>query len=47
MGSFSFAEPVPVWLDYWTLYPTPGGAFRTYEDNYGYDAVIEDNLKKI
>ena len=47
MGSFSFTEPVPVWLDYWTLYPTPDGAFRVYEDNYGYDAVIEDNLKNI
>lgn len=47
ISSIGLPQPIPVWLDYWTLYPTLRGSFRSYEDKYGYDKVIEEGLKKI
>lgn len=47
VNNIGLSKPVPVWLDYWTLYPTLHGGFQTYEDKYGYDKVIEEGLGKI
>jgi murein L,D-transpeptidase YcbB/YkuD len=47
MPSFSYDRPVPVWIDYWTLYPTPKGTLQSFSDPYGYDKVIEKNLDEI
>lgn len=44
MPSFSYSTPVELWLDYWTLYPTPDGQMESHPDNYGYDRVIEKIL---
>ena len=44
LGSISLPKPVPVWLDYWTLYPTPQGQLQAFSDKYGYDKVIEKLL---
>lgn len=44
LSRFDFPTPIPVWLDYWTLYPTPGGTLATHPDKYGYDKVIEKIL---
>lgn len=44
---FSYDTPVPVWLDYWTLYPSPGGVLQSFGDPYGYDKVIEKKLDEI
>ena len=41
LGYFTYDNPIPVWLDYWTLYPDPHGSLETHPDNYGYDRVIE------
>ena len=44
MPSFAYQTPVNLWLDYWTLYPTPDGHMESHPDNYGYDRVIEKIL---
>ena len=41
MPSFSYDRPVPLWLDYWTLYPNTKGQLEAYADSYGYDRAIE------
>lgn len=41
LGRFTYDNPIPLWLDYWTLYPTPYGSLEAYPDNYGYDRVIQ------
>ncbi|MBQ8050881.1 MAG: L,D-transpeptidase family protein [Bacteroidaceae bacterium] len=47
LGGFNYDRPVPVWLDYWTLYPNPKGALLSYPDSYGYDGVIEKKLNAL
>lgn len=47
LGGFNYDRPVPVWLDYWTLYPTPKGALLSHPDSYGYDAVVEKKLNAL
>lgn len=47
LSRFSYDEAVPVWLDYWTLYPTPRGALQAFGDPYGYDKVIEKKLDEL
>ncbi len=44
LGRIDLPKPVPVWLDYWTLYPSPDGQLQSYDDMYGYDKVIENLL---
>lgn len=40
-------EPnIPVWLDYYTLYPTPTGELREHPDTYKYDKEIETLLNQ-
>ncbi len=47
IGSIGYSSPVPVWLDYWTLYPTPHGTLQTHPDRYGYDRALEKELNRI
>ncbi|MBQ8969011.1 MAG: L,D-transpeptidase family protein [Bacteroidaceae bacterium] len=44
LSRFDFPTPIPVWLDYWTLYPTPEGTLASHSDKYGYDQAIEKVL---
>lgn len=47
MKSHTFKPAIPVYLDYYTLYPSPkDGKLNTYPDNYGYDKEIEKILKQ-
>ncbi len=41
LSRFTYDNPIPLWLDYWTLYPNLHGSLETFPDNYGYDRVIE------
>lgn len=42
MKVFSYKPSIPVYLDYYTLYPDPKtGELISHEDNYGYDKEIE------
>ena len=47
LGGFNYERPVAVWIDYWTLYPTPKGKLQPHPDSYGYDKVIEKKLDAI
>jgi len=44
LGRINYPEPIPVWLDYWTLYPDTRGQLQSHPDKYGYDEVIEKIL---
>lgn len=44
LSSIGLSSSIPVWLDYWTLYPAPNGTLLTHPDKYGYDEVIEKAL---
>ena len=47
MSSYSFSPSIPVYLDYYTLYPEPlGGNLKEHADNYGYDKEIEKILQQ-
>ena len=44
MNSYAFKPRVPVYIDYFTLYPDSAGVFRSYDDVYGYDGPLKDAL---
>ncbi|MCF0198273.1 MAG: L,D-transpeptidase family protein, partial [Bacteroidaceae bacterium] len=44
LHSLSFRRPVPLWIDYYTLYPDADGTLREHPDTYGYDQVIANAL---
>lgn len=45
--SYSYNPTVPVYLDYYTLYPNPlTGELETHDDNYGYDKELEKILEQ-
>lgn len=44
MQNHYFKPSIPVFLDYYTLYPRPDGTLRAYKDVYGYDKAIRDAL---
>ncbi len=47
LGSYSYSPAVPVYLDYYTLYPDPRtGELKRHADNYGYDKEIEKILNQ-
>ena len=40
-------EPlVPIYITYYTLYPDSNGNLVRYDDIYGYDSIIYDNIQK-
>ncbi len=44
LNSCSFKPSIPVYIDYFTLYPDSTGTFRQYDDVYGYDKPLKDAL---
>ena len=44
LSSIGLSSSIPVWLDYWTLYPNTNGTLSIHPDKYGYDEVIEKAL---
>lgn len=44
MKSYTFDPPVPVYLDYYTLYYSPEDKWVSGKDPYGYDRLIEKKL---
>lgn len=47
MKTIGYSSPIPVWLDYWTLYPSPHGTLQSFSDKYGYDKELEKELNRI
>ena len=45
ISSYMLDEEVPVFLTYFTLYPDAHGSLCKYDDVYGYDKVIYNQLK--
>lgn len=43
MGSYGYDPAIPVFIDYYTLYPEQDGTMKSYPDIYGYDK----SLKKV
>lgn len=46
MKSYSFDPRVPVYIDYYTLYPDGEGTFHAYNDVYGYDKPLLKELNR-
>lgn len=47
LKTYSYKPAVPVYLDYYTLYPTPrDGQLMAHPDNYGYDKEIKRILEQ-
>lgn len=44
MGNYTYPKSVPVFLDYYTLYPNPHGELEVHPDYYHYDEEIEKIL---
>lgn len=42
-----FPEGIPLWLDYYTLYPGPDGQLQEHPDSYGYDTALEEALNAL
>lgn len=47
LSSFKYSPAIPIWLDYYTLFPSPDGILQEHPDNYGYDKVIEELLRPL
>jgi len=46
MQSYAFNPKIPVFLDYYTLYPERDGSLRSYSDSYEYDEPIQKVLNQ-
>lgn len=44
IGTYHVEPRVPIFIDYYTLFPDPKGTIREYSDVYGYDKVIYQYL---
>lgn len=44
IGSYKYQPEIPVFLDYYTVYPDTAGILRYHDDPYGYDAIIQKKL---
>lgn len=44
IGTIEVKPSVPLFITYYTIYPDTHGVMREYDDVYGYDAAIIDNL---
>ncbi len=45
IGSVNVTPHIPIFIIYYTLYPSKDGKIRSYPDVYGYDALIYKKLK--
>ncbi len=41
---YPFSPTIPVFIHYYTVYPSPNGALETFPDSYGYDEVLQQKL---
>ena len=46
IGSLNVDPRIPVFITYFTLYPSINGSLVDYPDVYGYDGIIAKKLKK-
>jgi murein L,D-transpeptidase YcbB/YkuD len=46
IGSVNVEPEIPVFIGYFTCYPSPDGELKYYKDVYGYDAAIWKEMKK-
>ena len=46
IGSVNVEPEIPVFIGYFTCYPSPDGELQYYKDVYGYDAAIWKEMKK-
>lgn len=44
-GMLRFDPPIPVTIDYYTLWPTPDGGWEESPDSYGYDEILLEKLE--
>ncbi|MDE7377608.1 MAG: L,D-transpeptidase family protein [Paraprevotella sp.] len=44
IATYKYQPEIPVFLDYYTVYPDTDGTLRYYDDPYGYDSVIQKKL---
>lgn len=45
--SINVEPKIPIYIMYYTLFPVPNGEVQSFPDVYGYDSVIEKELKRI
>lgn len=46
-GRQKFDPPVPLFIEYYTLYPNETGGWETYPDPYGYDEILIKKLEEL
>lgn len=44
MGIYRFSPAIPLFIQYYTVYPNPKGELESYPDPYGYDEVLQKKL---
>ena len=45
IGSLPLKTPVPLFITYYTIYPSPQGTLQVFNDVYGFDRVIYNHLR--
>ena len=45
VGSLNVKPSVPLFITYYTMYPDQNGNIINYPDVYGYDKILESNIK--
>ena len=42
-----FKPPVPIFIQYYTLFPSAGGKWKDYPDPYGYDEILLEKMDAV
>ena len=45
IGSLPLKTPIPLFITYYTIYPSPQGTLQVFNDVYGFDRVIYNHLR--
>ena len=45
ISNIPLKRPVPLFITYYTIYPSPQGELQEFHDVYGFDRVIYDHLR--
>lgn len=46
MSSYTYDPHIPVYINYYTMYPNPKGELEVHPDNYKYDEVLDNKLSQ-
>lgn len=46
LSRYNYKPSIPVFIDYFTIYPGIGGTLQSYPDIYGYDKKIQESLQR-